>query len=67
MQDLAGNAMALPVLMALLQCTFTAVSWRQAAAKPTLASAQALRHLAVSCHLRKPILTMRSLARVIVT
>ena len=28
MQDLAGNAMALPVLLALVQCAFTAISWR---------------------------------------
>ena len=28
MQDLAGNAMALPVLLCLAQCAFTALSWR---------------------------------------
>ena len=29
MQDLAGNAMALPVVLTLLQCAFCAVSWRE--------------------------------------
>ncbi|CAE7359426.1 unnamed protein product [Symbiodinium necroappetens] len=28
MQDLAGNAMALPVVLAMLQCAFGALSWR---------------------------------------
>lgn len=28
MQDLAGNAMALPVVMTMLQCAFASVSWR---------------------------------------
>ena len=32
MMDLAGNAMALPVVLALLQCLFTAVSWKSASA-----------------------------------
>ncbi|CAE6953498.1 SSRP1 [Symbiodinium sp. CCMP2592] len=30
MQDLAGNAMALPVVLALMQCAFLALSWRDA-------------------------------------
>ena len=38
MQDLAGNAMALPVVLSLLQCMFTALSWK--AAEPDAATAE---------------------------
>jgi hypothetical protein len=30
MQDLAGNAMSLPVVMTMLQCAFVAVNWQSA-------------------------------------
>ena len=39
MQDLAGNAMSLPVVMTVLQAAFTAVTWASGAAVGTAADA----------------------------
>ena len=41
MQDLAGNAMAVPVALAVLMASFCAVNWREAAAEDAPAAAQA--------------------------
>ena len=51
MADLAGNAMALPVVLAILQSTFVALSWKEEAADspPRLRRTRAIRDEAIVC------------------
>ena len=44
MQDLAGNAMALPVVLAIMQCAFIALSWRDAGTEVSTAEVSRIRY-----------------------